>query len=997
MITSSYSEQQEYIKKVEKSASIEHTTPLVPGTSDNTLTPSTSFAEIPTPDTYNWLNPNEPENLGTLDPNNATYVPTHTASGANKMPEQGWTEPQHASDPNAGGFVRVAILSGSYGELKKLRVDSEINSETITTSWSASIGENLRVGNNAGIAGYLNLGDTASLRTGADTPGQDPQQGCAPVSGGISDLRLIVSDSALIQKNLYVENNVAVEHNLFVTGNTELTGLLRVVSSSLFTGSVQMQDNLSITGSTNIGQNLFVTGNTSITGTLNISGNAYFHSNSVVDHSGSFRNITVTEDARINRNLGVTGNEYLSGSLYVSGDAVVTNSLTVHGDQIIEGESIFRDNAHFLKNVIIEQDLVVNGTASYMNVDDLYVKDKSITVASGSTLPAEANGAGIDIAGAGVEFHYNSPSDRMTLNRGLDITGSLYVTNDTRVSGNIQIVGNEAITGSLNVNQDIYGSQSLILTQDAIVGGNTNITGTLDVRGDSHLSGNVQILGNVSGSASASFRNLDVENNVHIGRSASVDQYMFISGSGNGAGNSVFVQTGALNASSSIGYFHDLVLSGSDNDPRTIIVSGPNSYVSASMYYGDGRGLTNVTASMASSSTWKEYVDITAGATQRLHHLFRTTDVFVQVFEWDDPSYHPDTASHSSFSSPATRVNDAIVKIIDDETVDISYPQALNGYAVISDAGMMITASVDVQQCATDIAEYENVQAKKVYRFEHKLGTRNVIVAVYQYLDNSKTKYDFSSTTDTPVQIFPEQISIPDQSHIDVVFGRDHISGYIVIAKAGHVVKKIDDPLEWMRDYNVHYGVTGSWSANNFTAVTMSGDIIVAGNYVDAVKVGNRDVGYQYYGDRAWGSYTEYTDTGINEWVRNSGQSEEDIRQVSNIDKEGNLTIRGAFISNGTFSTSDFKKKKNIQTIDHALENIKTLRGVRFDWKDGSGPSIGVIAQEIAAIYPELTKVAKNLDGEELMTVNYEGLIGVLIEAVKSLSVKVEELENRSR
>jgi len=86
-------------------------------------------------------------------------------------------------------------------------------------------------------------------------------------------------------------------------------------------------------------------------------------------------------------------------------------------------------------------------------------------------------------------------------------------------------------------------------------------------------------------------------------------------------------------------------------------------------------------------------------------------------------------------------------------------------------------------------------------------------------------------------------------------------------------------------------------------------------------------------------------------------------------------------------STSDINKKTNITQITDAVTLVNSLNGVRFDWKDNGLPSLGVIAQEVEKVLPELVSDEKS--------VNYNGLIAVLIEAVKDLSKRVEELENR--
>ena len=88
---------------------------------------------------------------------------------------------------------------------------------------------------------------------------------------------------------------------------------------------------------------------------------------------------------------------------------------------------------------------------------------------------------------------------------------------------------------------------------------------------------------------------------------------------------------------------------------------------------------------------------------------------------------------------------------------------------------------------------------------------------------------------------------------------------------------------------------------------------------------------------------------------------------------------------------SDKRLKKDIKTIDNAIDKIKKINGVSFTWKDTDEKDLGVIAQTIEKTFPELI----HLDIESgYKKVNYSGLIGVLIEAVKELSQKLEEKTN---
>lgn len=88
-------------------------------------------------------------------------------------------------------------------------------------------------------------------------------------------------------------------------------------------------------------------------------------------------------------------------------------------------------------------------------------------------------------------------------------------------------------------------------------------------------------------------------------------------------------------------------------------------------------------------------------------------------------------------------------------------------------------------------------------------------------------------------------------------------------------------------------------------------------------------------------------------------------------------------------STSDINLKENIRPIEDPIEKIIQLNGVSFDWKDTHNSSIGVIAQEVEKVFPELVKT------EDKKSVNYNGLIGVLIEGMKEQQKQINILMNK--
>jgi plastocyanin len=91
-------------------------------------------------------------------------------------------------------------------------------------------------------------------------------------------------------------------------------------------------------------------------------------------------------------------------------------------------------------------------------------------------------------------------------------------------------------------------------------------------------------------------------------------------------------------------------------------------------------------------------------------------------------------------------------------------------------------------------------------------------------------------------------------------------------------------------------------------------------------------------------------------------------------------------------SLSDRTQKTDIEPIQNAIETVKKLEGVKYKWKDSHNkPSIGVIAQDIEKVLPEV--VNENPGG--LKSVSYGNIVGLLIEAIKEQQVRIEKIEDK--
>ena len=102
------------------------------------------------------------------------------------------------------------------------------------------------------------------------------------------------------------------------------------------------------------------------------------------------------------------------------------------------------------------------------------------------------------------------------------------------------------------------------------------------------------------------------------------------------------------------------------------------------------------------------------------------------------------------------------------------------------------------------------------------------------------------------------------------------------------------------------------------------------------------------------------------------------------------LDVTGTIRATGdVIAYSDVRIKENIKTIDNSLEKVSKLRGVEFNKIGDNKKSIGVIAQEIEKVIPEVVKE----DDKGMKSVAYGNISGLLIEAIKELKAEIEELK----
>ncbi|HRQ61903.1 MAG TPA: tail fiber domain-containing protein, partial [Alphaproteobacteria bacterium] len=193
----------------------------------------------------------------------------------------------------------------------------------------------------------------------------------------------------------------------------------------------------------------------------------------------------------------------------------------------------------------------------------------------------------------------------------------------------------------------------------------------------------------------------------------------------------------------------------------------------------------------------------------------------------------------------------------------------------------------------------------------------------------------------------------------------------------------------------------GTWAA-------LAGDNLGAGGTTVGTLYSSNASGYGYIGSEggATGAYMRFDGSPAasagNIYVNLLGTWEYRFNAgyfgpyATNVNDLGSSTVKwsdGFFAGNVSAAaylhTSDERMKKDIVDIDDPLALINGLRGVHYKWKENDKPAYGLIAQEVEKVVPD----AVDTDDQGMKSVEYDQIIGPLVEAVKAQQKQIEALQ----
>jgi hypothetical protein len=152
--------------------------------------------------------------------------------------------------------------------------------------------------------------------------------------------------------------------------------------------------------------------------------------------------------------------------------------------------------------------------------------------------------------------------------------------------------------------------------------------------------------------------------------------------------------------------------------------------------------------------------------------------------------------------------------------------------------------------------------------------------------------------------------------------------------------------------------------------------------------------------DMKGNTITEVEDIGLRDRIYHDGDTDTNIQfHAANqwrvvVGGSERLEVKNSsphvLVSGDLNSTSDERLKKNIKPIDNALADICQLEGVTFDWKDTGTQGQGFIAQQVEPIIPDVVNTDEDTG---MKSINYVGLIGHLVEAIKTQQTQIDDLK----
>ena len=278
-------------------------------------------------------------------------------------------------------------------------------------------------------------------------------------------------------------------------------------------------------------------------------------------------------------------------------------------------------------------------------------------------------------------------------------------------------------------------------------------------------------------------------------------------------------------------------------------------------------------------------------------------------------------------------------------------------------------------------------------KVKNNFQMRRTLVDDFFRLDNSSVAGRTDDTTKFIVRLDDNaatggNVKGPQPAQILFDTRKDYSSGFLNNSHIGQSIVFSDEII--MKNISGSFvGASNTGSAQYMFQAILGRDGLAPGGYTDAqmclvdLQVDTSDV--------EAARQNEY----VFLQARHSGSVRAQIQHDGDIVSKGNLTAFGTSFLN----VSDKNLKKDIYQISESLDKINELRPTKFTWKETNKQDVGFIAQEVEQVIPEVVETSKGFinvgEEQEMKTISYPKLVPYLVDTIKELTKRIEDLEKK--
>jgi len=845
-------------------------------------------------------------------------------TGALEVGENGWFKKDL--------IVDGAFTLGNKIEVTKADGDALVVNGSTKLNGVTNITNTLTVSKDVDLLAELDVGGVANMKAALNVTDVSHLNAGAIITKATGDA-LEVKGKSELKGATDIKNTLDVDGAVNLLNNLTVDKLSNLNDAVTITHIHAQEDALTVNGSSNLIGSVAIT-----TGGLDVKDDAILHDKLTVDGAAELKN-TVNITHTVGDGLIVAGKSNLKGDVKLNNALSVDGAVDLGSTLDVDGKVTLKDQLEVEKAVLFNNTLTVDGVF---------------------TLNGTMSSSALNVSGAAT------------------FTGEAKLSSGLTVSGNTDLLAALSVVGKSDLHKTVItwegAGDALTVNGSTKLNGAVDLTSSLDVTGPTDMKSTLEVVGKT-----------DLKAALDVGGKATLIAGLEVKGAS-------VLQDGVEIQKSGEGY--------------ALSVAGSSQLIGAT----DIQSSLDVTGAVSLKNTLRvdkesnlnDIVTITkTGAGNALEVV--GSSKFVKDAVFDNTVKIEGVAFMDNILNVAKLAN-----LNDGAVIKLAPSSSGNALAVTGDSNLdgdvVITGTLKVNGATT---------MEKTLTVEKKADLKDALdVTLGAHLKSSlevtgETTLNHLVKINAPENFEDNVLEVTGKSLLTGAVQCNDIltvSGISTLDKTNITYNAVDADgasvspaltvsgnAKFNNDVTINGNltVTGTMTKIDTTNLQIADNaiLIADGNDQDAIHSG---IMVQYKptveGPVLYAGLRRFNGTGEFMFYKDASlQIGENSLTSSSVGSQG---VAADVIADSFVCASDSRLKKNIVPLDGALDKIDNIRGVYHDWIDENWSKerqIGVIAQEVQAIYPELVQ----LGGNGYLSVNYPKLTAVLLQSIKELKAMV--------